>query len=104
MRTIPWKKLLWSLLFVLPVILSACGNVYNRDDFKTAVMGKSESEVTQQFGKPDAVDATNPAQVKWIYTHKTFDLANHNTVDSKTTVIFERAGNSTPHVANVEFG
>ena len=100
-----WKKRLWALLLILPVFLiSACGNVYNRDDFKTAVMGKSETEVTQQFGKPDSVDASDPQHVKWTYVHKTFDLGNQNKVDSKTIVIFERAGNSTARVANIEFG
>ncbi len=91
--------------FLLPVlVLSACGNIYSRDDFITAVTGKTDQEVEQQFGKPDAVDSSNPNQVVWVYKRKTFDVSHENTRDDKTTVIFERQGEGTkPRVKSVTF-
>jgi hypothetical protein len=86
------------------LVVSACGQVLSREDLTTAVMGKSEQEVTQQLGKPDAVDDSDPEHVTWTYRRKTFDLAHENKVDSKTIVLFE--GGSTEgerHVARVEF-
>ena len=80
-----------SAFVVVPLLLvSGCGNVYSREDFTTAVVGKSEQEVEQQFGKPDEVEESGPEKVTWVYTHKTFNLAHQNKVDAKTMVTLER--------------
>ena len=86
------------------LLVAGCGQVLSREDLITAVMGKSEQEVTQQLGKPDAVDDSDPEHVSWMYRRRTFDLAHENRVDSKTLVLFE--GGSTEgerHVSRVEF-
>lgn len=102
MTTTIWKRALLSAVLVLSTALAGCGNTYSRTDFTTAVMGKSEQEVTTQFGKPASVDASNPDKAAWTYSRETFDLTNQNRIDSKTTVIFEGAAGSR-HVTKVDF-
>ena len=85
------KSLFAAFLVSFVLLVSGCGNVYSRDDFKAGVIGKSEQEITQQFGQPDSVESSDPGQIRWIYKHKTFDLANENKMDSRTVVIFHRA-------------
>lgn len=85
-----WKRVACAAVFaVTPLLMTACGDVYSRDEFVTAVMGKSEDTVSQKFGKPASVDASSPERVIWIYRRETFDLNNQNRRDSKTIVIFE---------------
>ena len=80
-----------SALVLVPLLLvSGCGNVYSREDFTKAVVGKSDEEVQQQFGKPDAVESSGAEKVTWVYNHKTFDLAHQNKMDAKTIVTLER--------------
>jgi outer membrane protein assembly factor BamE (lipoprotein component of BamABCDE complex) len=86
------------------LLLSGCGNVYSREDFTAAVVGKSEQEVQQQFGKPDAVQSSSADKATWVYTHKTFDLTHQNKVDAKTTVTLERLNDADKSSATrVEF-
>jgi hypothetical protein len=58
--------------------------------FSGYVMDKSEEEVTDKVGKPDAVDKSSPDRVKWVYKRKTFDPDNNNKPDTETIVIFKR--------------
>lgn len=90
------------MTFFLAIALAGCGNTYSRDDFMTGVMGKSEQEVKTQYGAPAAVDEANPDRVTWTYKRETFDLANQNRIDSKTTVIFEGPAGSR-HAVKVDF-
>jgi hypothetical protein len=75
---------------LISAFLAGCGNTYSREDFTKAVIGSSEQEITAKFGKPAAVQE-GPDRTTWTYSHETFDLANQNRMDSKTTVIFEGA-------------
>jgi hypothetical protein len=63
---------------------------YARGMFSGYVMDKTEEEVTEKAGKPNAVDATSPERVKWIYKRKTFDPDNGNKPDEETILIFKR--------------
>ena len=103
MRDTTWKRALCAAALLLSTGLTACGNTYSRDDFMKGVMGKTEQEVTTQYGKPKSVDESNPEHVVWTYTRETFDLGNQNRIDSKTMVIFEGPSGSR-HVAKVDFG
>ena len=92
------------LLIFVVLTLSACGQVLSREDLITAVVGKSEQEVTQQLGKPDAVEDSNSARVTWTYNRKTFDLEHQNKVDSKAMLLFERdKGGNNRRVTKVDF-
>jgi hypothetical protein len=88
---------------LLAMVLTACGNVYSRDDFTTAVIGKSDTEVTQRFGKPASIDDSKPNQVIWTYSRTTFDLAHENRIDSTASVIFQRQDGGL-RATKVEFG
>jgi hypothetical protein len=101
MKLYRWGRL---LLIVAALAAAGCGQIFSREDLTTAVMGKSEQEVNQQLGKPDAVDDRNPEHVTWTYNHKTFDLGNQNKVDSKTMLLFEGGrGSASRHVTKVDF-
>jgi hypothetical protein len=91
-RFASYKLFLAVLLLIGVTLVAGCGNIYSRDDFTTAVIGKTEQEVIQQFGTPDSVDERNPDRVVWTYDRKTFDLGNANKIDSRTTVVFEHKG------------
>ena len=86
----------------LTTLLTACGNTYSRDDFTTAVIGKSEQEISAKFGKPAAVDESSPDRIRWTYHRETFDLANQNRIDGKTMVIFEGPAGER-HATKVEY-
>src|SRR5919107_3763813 len=95
-----WKVIVCTAALI---VVTGCGQVLSREDLTSAVMGKSEQEVTLQLGKPDVVDDSDPEHIAWTYRRKTFDLSHENKVDSKTMVLFE--GGSTEserHVARVE--
>jgi hypothetical protein len=96
------KNALFGAVLLFTTFLAGCGDTYSRDDFMTAAMGKSETEITAKFGKPGSVDETDPEHVKWIYSRETFDLANQNRIDSKTIVIFEGAAGNR-HVSKIDF-
>lgn len=59
-----------AVLLALMLVITACGEVYSRDNFTKAVIGKSDQEVMQQFGKPGMVDAANPKRVVWTISAK----------------------------------
>jgi hypothetical protein len=101
-RPVRNRFLLVAALLLSTLFATACGNTYSRDDFMTGVIGKSEQEVTAKFGKPLAVTEESPDRVTWIYARETFDLANQNRIDSKTTVIFEGTAGSR-HATKVDF-
>jgi hypothetical protein len=88
-RPVRNRFFLVAAMLLSALFATACGNTYSRDDFTTGVIGKSEEEVIAKFGKALAVTEESPDHVTWIYSRETFDLANHNSIDSKTTVIFE---------------
>ena len=100
-----WKYILrGALVPILALALTACGDIYSREDFTKAVVGKSDDEVSKQFGKPGIVDTSNPKRVVWTYIRETFDLANQNKRDPKTMVIFEQQPDGKLVVTKVEFG
>ena len=78
--------------FVLGVclILAACGERMNRDDFAQLIKGKTEQDVRKNAGKPDSVEERSDRHV-WTYTSRTFDVQNQNKTDPKTIVIFTPA-------------
>ena len=83
---------LGSAALVLAAFASGCGDIHNRDEFSSLVMGKSAEEVISKVGKPAAIDGSNPARVEWSFKRATFDLANQNREDAKTLVTFEPKG------------
>jgi hypothetical protein len=89
-------------LLLSTLMLAGCSNTYSRDDFNTGVIGKSEQEVTQKFGKPESVKAEGDEAVVWTYSHVTFDLANQNRIDSKAVVTFQ-GPTGARHATRVDF-
>ena len=98
-----WRRGSCAAALVLATLLTACADTYSRDDFTTAVVGKSEQEVTAKFGKPASIDDSGPDRTRWIYTRQTFDLGNQNRIDGKTMIIFE-GPTGERHATKVEFG
>jgi len=85
------------------IMLGACSERSNREDFATQLRGKTEQEVMRNAGKPAAVDNTKPEHPAWTYTSRTFDVQNQNKFDAKTVVIFSRSPEGKLVVAEVRF-
>jgi hypothetical protein len=83
------RRILGACALAAVVLIAACGRIYSRDDFTTAVMGKSEQEVLTAVGKPSSIKEDDAEHATWTYSGQTFDLTNQNRVDSKTTVILQ---------------
>jgi hypothetical protein len=64
----------------------------SREDFAARVKDKSDVEVKQAVGKPSAVDESRPDQVTWTYHSRTFNVEERNKFDSKSIVVFSKAG------------
>lgn len=81
-------------LAALVLLMAGCKmeGGYARGLFSGYVIEKTEDEVSGKVGKPDAVDASIPNTVKWIYKKKTFDPENSNLVDNETILIFQKDG------------
>jgi hypothetical protein len=64
----------------------------SREDFSARVKDKSDAEVKQAIGKPAAIQETAPDQVTWTYNSRTFNVEERNKFDSKSVVVFSKAG------------
>ena len=79
-----------ALLIVAAVALVGCAERVTREEFSSTVMYKSTSEVAKRFGKPKEVEE-EPGTIRWIYTSKTFNVADGTwTIDPKTVVVFNQ--------------
>jgi hypothetical protein len=84
------------------LVLGACSDIQNREDFASQIKNKTEPEVLKFAGKPANVDSTNPARVAWVYKARTFDVPTRTT-DAETDVIFTPGEDGKLHVAEVQF-
>jgi hypothetical protein len=99
------KALLVAAISGLVLALAGCADGgQQRGLFVGYVTDKTQEEVTAKVGKPDAVDASNPSTLKWIYKRKTFDPDNQNQVDNETVLIFQKDASGTLKVRQVVFG
>ncbi len=78
------------LALIAAVTLAACSGAYQRGIFQGYVIDATEDEITSKVGKPDQVDASDPAAPKWIYSKKMFDPDNMNKTDDKTIVVLRK--------------
>jgi hypothetical protein len=76
----------------LTFAFAGCSEMLSRDDFAARVKDKSDTEVAQLVGKPAAVETPAPDQVTWTYKSKTFNIQEGNKFDTKTVVVFSKAG------------
>ncbi len=101
------KAFLAAALCGLVLALAGCGGGgggHQRGLFTGFVTDKTEQEVEGKYGKPAAVDATNPNTKKWTYKRITFDPDNQNQVDNETILIFQKDKEGTFKVTQVVFG
>jgi hypothetical protein len=76
---------------LLAVTLTACSDGgFQRGVFYGKVIDQSPEEVISAFGKPESIDSSVPDTPKYIYSRKTFNPDNLNTVDDKTIVEFAK--------------
>ena len=83
---------------------SGGGGGQQRGLFTGFVMDKTEQEVEGKFGKPAAVEASNPNTKRWTYKRITFDPDNQNQVDNETILIFQKDATGNFKVTQVIFG
>jgi hypothetical protein len=72
--------------------LSGCSEMLSREDFTARVKDKTDVEVKQDIGKPAAIDETRPNEVTWTYNSRTYNIEERNKFDTKTVVVFSKAG------------
>jgi hypothetical protein len=87
----------------LCLVVGACSERVNREDFTTQLQGKTEPETLKFAGKPAAVDDKSADRHVWTYTDRTFDVNNKNKFDAKTQVIFTRSAEGKLVVTEVKF-
>jgi len=92
-----------AALLATCLVVSACSERVNREDFSQMTKGKTEPEVLKYAGKPDAKDEQKGDLHVWTYKHRTFDVQNSNKFDDKTVVIFSPAADGKMAVAEVKF-
>ena len=92
-----------ALALAACLVLGACSERTNRDDFASLIKGKTEQEVLKNAGKPSKVEEPSNSRHVWTYTSRTFDVQNGNKLDSKTIVIFAPSPEGTMVVAEVKF-
>ena len=92
------------VVWVLSAMLLAggCAERANREDFAAMVKNKTEQEVAKYAGKPDAVDDTKTADLRWVYKSRTFDVTTRKT-DANTIVVFGPSSDGKRHVVEVRF-
>jgi hypothetical protein len=92
-----------AAILTLCLVLSACSERTNREDFTSLIKGKTEQEVRKNAGKPDSVDETNNGRHVWTYNSRTFDIQQQNKLDARTVVIFTPSPEGKWVVAGVKF-
>lgn len=77
-------------------LLAGCGTrsvapgpkVYERDEFRAAVEGKTQDEVLKLLGKPDQTSDTGPDS-DWDYRERTYDRVSGKT-DFSVRLVFRK--------------
>lgn len=92
-----------AAILAICLVLGACSEPTNREDFETLLKGKTEQEVLKVAGKPAAVDDKKGERHVWTYTSRTFDVNNQNKFDAKTMVIFSPSAEGKMVVTQILF-
>ena len=92
-----------AAILAICLVLGACSERMNRDDFVTLLKGKTEQEVLKLEGKPTTVDDKSADRHVWTYTSRTFDVSNQNKMDARTIVIFSPSAEGKMTVQQVLF-
>ena len=92
-----------AALLAVCLVLGACAERTNREDFSTLLKGKTEQEVLKVAGKPAAVEDKRADHHVWTYTSRTFDVNNQNKMDAKTIVIFSPSTEGKMVVTQMQF-
>jgi len=92
-----------ATLLAMCLLLGACAEKMNREDFATLLRNKTGPEVLKNTGKPTSVDESKGDRHVWTYTARTFDVQNQNKVDAKAIVIFSPSAEGKMVVSEVKF-
>ena len=86
-----WNRVAQCFTVTITMLgLAGCNSDYPRGQFSGYVIGKTEEQIIAQVGKPAEVDNSNPASPIWVYSKKTFNTDDRNTVDDKTLVYLKK--------------
>ena len=99
----PLRAVATAAILAICLVIGACSERMNREDFVTLVKGKTEQEVLKLEGKPTSVDDKSADRHVWTYTSRTFDVSNQNKFDPKTVVIFSPSAEGKMVVTQVLF-
>ena len=99
----PLRAAATAAILAISLVLGACSERTNREDFVTLLKGKTEQEVLKVVGKPNTADDKSGERHVWTYTSRTFDVNNQNKFDAKTIVIFSPSAEGKMVVTQVLF-
>ncbi len=100
--SIGMRRTLTALALVVG-LTTACGAIYNRDEFANLVKDKTSDEVASKLGRPAATDESDPSQVAWTYHNVTFETGLASKRDPKTTIVFKRDSAGKLRVADLKY-
>ena len=104
MNTLHLRRIATAGIAALTLLLGACGSGgYSRGIFQGYVVGKTESQIIEQVGKPSEIDRKNPESPVFVYRQKTFDPDNSNRVDPETFVYLRKNTKGETVAADVGF-
>jgi hypothetical protein len=82
-------KLAAALLIAATLVACSDGG-FQRGVFYGKVIDRTPEDVVSSFGKPESIDSSVPDSPKYVYSRKTFNPDNMNSVDDKTVVEFAK--------------
>jgi outer membrane protein assembly factor BamE (lipoprotein component of BamABCDE complex) len=92
-----------AAILAICLVLGACAERTNREDFLTLLKGKTEQEVLKVAGKPATVEDKTADHHVWTYTSRTFDVSNQNKFDARTVVTFSPSPEGKMVVTQMQF-
>lgn len=73
------------------LLLAGCNSGgHTRGMFNGYVVGKTEAEIVDRFGKPVNIDRSDPEAPVIVYKEKTFDTDNGNRTDPETLIMLSK--------------
>lgn len=65
--------------------LGGSGKVWSRDEFRSAIMGKTKHQVINILGRPDSTQELPGSQTSWFYNQRTKNGSGKNDATAQVT-------------------
>ncbi len=65
--------------------LGSSGKIWSREEFRSAIMGKTKHQVINILGRPDSTQELPGSQTSWFYKQRTKDAAGKTDASAQVT-------------------